>query len=588
MKVKLKGEYTPNLDPLEYILSNRGIKEEDYEKYINPTKELQPDWKKLEGIVEGVKALKSKIDDDNAKIGILIDADQDGLASGSIMYKFLTKQLQFDKERIIVIPPLNKSHGINVERVLEHGMTSGDILITPDSASSDFEQHEELYSKGINTLVIDHHLAPKNKDSKAIIINNQLSDEFENKALTGSAMTYLFCVAYCELLGIDLIVNLKDLAAIGLVADRANFADDLGAYYMMRDGLRKENIDSLMLKMIINKSSNLEQGVDLNAKDIGFNVAPTINAVFRMGKQDELTQVIHGMCEFDYTIHNKRKKMDLHISEEAYLRAMAVKRRQKKQENEVLDKIKERIKEKGSDKHKVLIVNSTGIIENNGLNGLIAMKLAREYGRPVLMVKRIGEYFKGSGRNINNSPIPDLNKMLTDTGLFTCRGHANAFGVEFRVSDALEVLKAIESELIDVNLSDIEYEADFQWTNNLDSNIIHTLANNKDMWCNGIDEPLIHLKNILVRKENIKLIGKTGNTLKINVNGIDCVKFFLKEEQKNEIVTAPDVMYFDLICTASVNSFRGMNTPQLMIEEYSISDAKDHVENYLCEDELPF
>ncbi|EHS77450.1 hypothetical protein IS189_2796 [Staphylococcus aureus subsp. aureus IS-189] len=47
-------------------------------------------------------------------------------------------------------------------------------------------------------------------------------------------------------------------------------------------------------------------------------------------------------------------------------------------------------------------------------------------------------------------------------------------------------------------------------------------------------------------------------------------------------------MYFDLICTASVNSFRGMNTPQLMIEEYSISDAKDHVENYLCEDELPF
>ena len=117
---------------------------------------MQPDWKKLEDIEEGVKSLKSKIDDDNAKIGILIDADQDGLASGSIMYKFLTKQLQFDKERIIVIPPLNKSHGINIERVLEHGMTSGDILITPDSASSDFEQHEELYNKGINTLVIDH------------------------------------------------------------------------------------------------------------------------------------------------------------------------------------------------------------------------------------------------------------------------------------------------------------------------------------------------------------------------------------------------------------------------------------------------
>jgi len=47
-------------------------------------------------------------------------------------------------------------------------------------------------------------------------------------------------------------------------------------------------------------------------------------------------------------------------------------------------------------------------------------------------------------------------------------------------------------------------------------------------------------------------------------------------------------MYLELICTTNVNTFRGINTPQLMIEEYSISDAKDHVENHLCVDELPF
>ncbi|MEB7385055.1 hypothetical protein [Staphylococcus xylosus] len=82
-----------------------------------------------------------------------------------------------------------------------------------------------------------------------------------------------------------------------------------------------------MLKIIIDKKNNLEQGSDLNAKDIGFNVAPIINSMFRMGAEEELTQVIHGMCEFDYTVHNKRKKMDLHITEEPYIRAMAVKRR---------------------------------------------------------------------------------------------------------------------------------------------------------------------------------------------------------------------------------------------------------------------
>ncbi|MGW7999351.1 hypothetical protein [Staphylococcus xylosus] len=110
----------------------------------------------------------------------------------------------------------------------------------------------------------------------------------------------------------------------------------------------------------------------------------------------------------------------------------------------------------------------------------------------------------------------------------------------------------------------------------------------KDMCCNGIDEPLIYLKNIVVRKENIKLIGKTGNTLKLQIQGVDCVKFFLKEEDKYEIATAPDLMYLDIICTASVNSFRGMNTPQLLIEDYNIKEAKAHIKNNLDYGDLPF
>lgn len=47
-------------------------------------------------------------------------------------------------------------------------------------------------------------------------------------------------------------------------------------------------------------------------------------------------------------------------------------------------------------------------------------------------------------------------------------------------------------------------------------------------------------------------------------------------------------MYLDLICTASVNTYRGMNSPQLMIEDYNIKDAKDHVQNNLSLDNLPF
>ncbi|MGW7988095.1 hypothetical protein [Staphylococcus shinii] len=174
-----------------------------------------------------------------------------------------------------------------------------------------------------------------------------------------------------------------------------------------------------------------------------------------------------------------------------------------------MERIKEKIKDKSSDKHKILIVNTSEIIEHNGLNGLVAMKLAREYNRPVLMVKLIGDKLKSSAGNINNSPVEDLNKLLTNTGKFICRGHANAFGVEFNVADAKDIFNILEAELINVNFEDVEYEVDFQWTNVLNPTVIHNLGLSKDIWCNGIDELLIHLKDIVVRKENLKLIGST-------------------------------------------------------------------------------
>lgn len=160
--------------------------------------------------------------------------------------------------------------------------------------------------------------------------------------------------------------------------------------------------------------------------------------------------------------------------------------------------------------------------------------------------------------------------------------------------NAKDIFNILEAELINVNFEDVEYEVDFQWTNVLNPTVIHNLGLSKDIWCNGIDKPLIHFKDIVVRKENLKLIGKYCNTLKLDIQGIDCVKFFLKEEQKHELATAPDLMYLDLICTASVNTYRGMNTPQLMIEDYNIKDskdakdAKDHVQNNLSLDDLPF
>ena len=216
MKVKLKGEYHDTTNPLHFVLNNRGVNEEDYDKYIKPTDKIMPDWKLVENKELGFNLLNSHVDS-TSKIGIQVDPYMDGMSSAAITYKFLIQQLNNTEDNVVLIPPKGKMHGIIVNRVVVHGLKKGNLLIVPDAGSSDFEQHKELFDLGINTLVIDHHLAPI-EETPAIIINNQLSPEFMSKALTGLAMVYLFCVGYCEYFNRNLTVNLEDLSSIGLVA----------------------------------------------------------------------------------------------------------------------------------------------------------------------------------------------------------------------------------------------------------------------------------------------------------------------------------------------------------------------------------
>lgn len=76
--------------------------------------------------------------------------------------------------------------------------------------------------------------------------------------------------------------------------------------------------------------------------------------------------------------------------------------------------------------------------------------------------------------------------------------------------------------------------------------------------------------------------------MKLDIQGVDCLKFNVTESQKHEIATSGDLISIDLICTASINSYMGRNTPQLMIEDFEIKNVDDHVVKHLSIDSLPF
>jgi single-stranded-DNA-specific exonuclease len=54
-----------------------------------------------------------------------------------------------------------------------------DVIIIPDAGSSQYKKHKLLNEKGIQVIVLDHHESKKESDD-AIVINNQLSPNYDN------------------------------------------------------------------------------------------------------------------------------------------------------------------------------------------------------------------------------------------------------------------------------------------------------------------------------------------------------------------------------------------------------------------------
>lgn len=91
------------------------------------------------------------------------------------------------------------------------------LVIAPDSSSNQYEIHEELSNRGIDVLVLDHHIAEKESEY-ACVVNNQLCD-YPTKSLCGTAIVYKLCQYIDSIMEDNIVDEFIDLAGTALVAD---------------------------------------------------------------------------------------------------------------------------------------------------------------------------------------------------------------------------------------------------------------------------------------------------------------------------------------------------------------------------------
>ena len=578
MEVKLREFHGITDNIIEKILRLRGVEKKNVKHYLFPSEELKPDYNRLDNIEEAIDLLHQHLQDES-KIMIIQDADMDGICSASIIFQYLTRDLNYPLELVEYYMHEGKTHGIPKDKVLE---SNPDLLIVPDAGSSEFDIHKILANNNIQTLVLDHHQVDGNRYStEALVVNNQLSDEFPWKGLTGANIVYLFCEAYSDKYnGSKDISHYDDLNFSGMLADRASLLD-LGVYYYYNKGAG--NIQNPFFKQIIEKSNNISVGDRLTPKNIGWDIAPYFNSMIRSGTQEDLQLVIDAVNGLDYEVYNTRLKDSFPVAVEAMRKTTNTRQRQSKIVKQAREEIQERIAEMGTDEHKVILVNATDIIEDPSITGLVATQIANNYKKPTLILKYYPEReeLSGSGRNFNDSPLIDFKSVIEETGLFSLvAGHNEAMGVSLPIENAGQVTEVFNELLADVEYDNLLHVADLRYSQEPDAREILEIAKHSHLWGEGLFEPVVHVEDIQIPKKDIKFIGQKGDTWKLNLKTCDAIMFKLTESQKLALTNHnEDLIRLSIVGECSINTYRGQQKPQIIIKDFEAEGLADYEQN---------
>ena len=431
------------------IIESRGIGEEMREEFFSSRPRLAYDPFLLANMREGVDSLLNAVDS-GKRIVIYGDYDVDGITSTALLMKVIGSLT--DNVTYYIPSRLDEGYGLHreaIDRIKEDG---GEFIVTVDCGSSSAEETAYAHSLGIGTLVTDHHNMSDQRAEGLIINPRMAEDEYPFKGLAGVGVAYKLALAVSRERSVPgpLMAELLELATVGTIADIMPMTDENRT--LVKCGLRSIHLGcrNKGLRELIDRSA-LDYRT-LKAGDISFGIAPKINASGRLGDASlgvrlllsDDTQEIRDCCSELIEANKERRR----LQDEAYDRGCGM-----------LDD------ELSKGDFVIVEINDS----HEGVLGIVAGKLREKINRPVVVISRNGDTYKGTGRSV---PGVDLFRMLDKyrDRFISFGGHSAACGftIDSGSMDALRadlnrdigMLEAEDPDLLTVTHdSDAEIEA---------------------------------------------------------------------------------------------------------------------------------
>jgi single-stranded-DNA-specific exonuclease len=345
----------------------------------------------LPGAVEAAHRLHEAVRQ-GRRICVYGDYDVDGVTGTAVLLQAL--RLLGGQVEFYVPNRLEEGYGLNGEALRQIAKGGAALIVTVDCGIASIAEAEEARRLGLELIVTDHHEFQEKLPEAAVLVHPRLPGaSYPFGGLSGSGVAFKVAWALCQHASggprvserlRDFLLDSMALAALGTVADVVPLHDENRIF--VRHGLvRMRKNPSLGVQALL-ESAGLNDKKELCAGDIGFSLAPRLNAAGRLGCARLAIELL--------TTPSKQRAVDL----ARYLEEQN--RRRQLMERHIFLQARELAEADGLDDAPALVLASADW--HPGLIGIVAGRLAEMYARPVLLIalREPDAHGHGSGRSV--------------------------------------------------------------------------------------------------------------------------------------------------------------------------------------------
>ena len=538
------------------VLCSRGFDTPEKAQQFLTAEEALPDPLEMRDMQKAADRVRLALQR-GERIAVFGDYDVDGITATCLLTEFLRSQ---GGDVVYYIPGrIEEGYGLNDMALETLHAQQVQLVITVDCGITATEEAGFCKDHGMELIITDHHECKDElPDAVAVVDPHRRDHTYPHQNLAGVGVAFKLAAA---IVGSQeaILDRFSDLLCLGTVADVMPLIGENRTFVVR--GL--ENLSHSQrpgIVALMNECSCDSQ--QISASTIGYTLAPRINAAGRMGRVELATELFltndfgraqelaRALCQ----LNRQRQEVEAEI----YREAVTMLRGQS---------------------HPSAIVLA-GETWHQGVVGIVASRLAEEYGCPTYLICLDGEHGKASSRSYGGfnlfASLEELQELLESYG-----GHELAAGFTIGRS-AIDTFRTRVQKLAADFVASGQQHAALEIDCAVEPQLLseeNVVALDQLEPCGaGCPKPVLYMDNLLVEQMS-EVGGGKHLRLRVSRDGISLGAIFFSTNGLRAGISVGDRV--EAAFTPQINEFRGMRSVQLNL----VDIRPDQASREACEED---